>query len=244
MSDIDPDVPSPAGSIRIAHRKLGPAGVQLGLKAGDVLVAVNGKPFEGDGASLQLRFDQAHGKPLALTFVRGKVDITVLAYHPNLGLWEACDKVSDWTGERQDPESMLNWEALRSVDGLYDLHPMTPNLSALLCPPLWLMQNRLWVHAVAISAVLFIMWLIWWPLGPVSYVLAGMVLRQTGPILIRLDRINRGLIPYAMVAAHNEAAAHAAYGKIDPVGRFLFSSEPAEASSEVEEDQTAPETTA
>lgn len=233
-------------TIKLSGRRLTASGGALGLKPGDILVGVDSKPFTGSVARLNKKFKAAGGRPLALSFRRGKVDLTVLADHPNLGKWEAAPAISDWAPELSDPDQLINWEILRDADGRYDLHPLRVSELALMCPPLWLAQNRLWAICAAIVAVLVVAWVIWWPVMPVVYVLIGVTLRQTGHILYRLDRMQLGLVPYATVAAHNEAEAHAAYGKIAPSGQFYFAP-PAPPVADLEEDdsdQTAPDTTA
>ncbi len=243
--DLDDNAPEDAGvkkTLRLCEYRVNDAGAALGLRAGDVLAAINGKAFIGSSKELTERFIQANGKPLALTFLRGDIDITVLADHPNLGKWEAVP-ARPWNEARQDPASMRNWEVLRTDDGRYDLHPLTPGPLVLLVPPIWLLQNRLWVPAAAIVAAIAISAAIWWPIGALVYVLTGMILRRSGATLYRLDRVNMGMIPYAIVAAHSEAGAHAAYGKIDPKGRFYFGGASKD-DTKPPADQTAPDTTA
>lgn len=213
---------APTGTVKLANRKLTAAGSMLGLRPGDVLAGVNGAPFIGTVQDLNARFKQSGGKPLALSFRRGKIDLTVLADHPNLGKWEATDPVSGWTGDGDDPVMMRNWEVLRASDGSYDLHSLSPDNLALFLPPVWLLKSRLWVATAAIIAALVTAGMIWVPLAAVVYILAGLTLRKSGATLYRLDRINMGMAPYAIVAATTEAGAHAAYGKIDPKGRFMF----------------------
>lgn len=239
MADT-PDTEQPQGptTLRLKTKgKLTDAGDALGLQRGDVLVALNGVAFEGNARELNNRFDLSGGRPLAMTFARNGVELTVLADHPNLGKWESVP-VPGWKGERQDPEALRNWEILRSGDGFYDLHPLTTPQLTLICPPIWLLQQRLWAPAAAICATIAVGGLIWWPIAAVFYVLSGMALRRMATNLFRADRMNMGLYPYAIVAATSESSAHAAYKKIDPMGRFLF------APVETVEDQTAPETTA
>lgn len=244
MAD-ETDTPPTDSTIKLTGRKLTASGGALGLKPGDILAGVDSKPFRGNVAALNKRFKAAKGRPVALTFRRDKIDVTVMAEHPNLGKWEAAPAITDWSPELQNPELLINWEILRDAQGRYDLHPLTVSELALFCPPLWLAQNRLWAICAAIIAALVVAWAIWIPLMPIFYVLAGVTLRKTGHVLYRLDRLHLGLAPYATVAAHTEAGAHAAYGKIDPNGQFYFGP-PVEPVADLEEDddQTAPETTA
>lgn len=219
------EAPDATSTLRLSSDKLTPAGALLGLRQGDVLVAVNGKPFAGNGAALQDRFKQAAGRPLALTFRRRSIDVTVLADHANLGRWEIVPAVLDWDGERQDPDTLRNWEIYRDEEGRYDLQPTKPSALVLLCPPLWLMQYRLWVPAMAITSAIAVSAAIWIVLVPFVWVMAGMIIKRTGPTLFRADRVSRGLTAYATVAAASEAGAHAAYGKIEPKGQFIFGPE-------------------
>ena len=223
MADVETDqTPNTPQTLRLTGRKLTASGTALGLKIGDTLAAINGKAFAGNAAALNERFAHAGGRPVALTFRRGEVDITVLALHPDLGKWELTPAITDWTGDRTDPDMMRNWEILRRADGAYDIQPLDVGMMALLCPPFWLLQNRLWVPTAAITAVIAISTAIWWVLFPFIYVACGVIVQRSGTTLFRLDRINQGMQPYAIVAATTEAGAHAAYGKIDPRGRFVY----------------------
>lgn len=218
---------SPKVNLKLANRKLTDAGNALGLKPGDILIAVNGKSFTGDARALNQRFAVARGRQLALTFVRATAEFTVLANHPALGGWVETNSEIGYDGERQTPELMTNWDIVLTDDGKYDIYPQRPSVMTILCPPFWLMQMRLWAPMAAIAAAIVVSAIIWLPLGAVVWCLAGLHLRSAGGEMVRAERIGRGMVQTAIVAATNETQAHAAYKQLNPDAHFLFAKEPA-----------------
>lgn len=217
------ETPSPT-TLRLKDLPKGSAGRALGLRAGDTLVAVNGRGFQGDAQALARRMA---GVEVALTFLRGGVEFTLLAARADLGRWEAVPALPEDAARRRiDPALMRNWEVLRAADGSYDLYPRRLPAMALVLPQVWLAQMRLWlpfamlVAAVAAGGIVH-------PLLALAVQVAGVVhLRHAFAIYLRMDRRGRGLGPYAVVAARTEAAAHAAYLRIEPESQYLFAAKP------------------
>ncbi len=141
-------------TLRIRDLPAACAGRSLGLCAGDVLLAVNGRTFQGDAAALQ-RLVAASGNTAALTFQRGAVEVTVLAGTSTLCRWDAVPApAEDRARRRIDPAFLRNWEVMRARDGGYDLFAMRLPTLGLVAPQLWLMQMRLWLPcAILVSAV-------------------------------------------------------------------------------------------
>ena len=213
-------------TLRIRDLPAACAGRSLGLCAGDVLLAVNGRTFQGDAAALQ-RLVAASGYTAALTFQRGAVEVTVLVGTSTLCRWDAVPApAEDRARRRIDPAFLRNWEVMRARDGGYDLFAMRLPTLGLVAPQLWLMQMRLWLPcAILVSAVAagFIVH----PLLALAVQGAGAVhLRWAHVMYLRLDRRSRGFGFHTVVAARSEAAAHAAYRALQPDDRYLFAATP------------------
>ncbi|WIV51277.1 hypothetical protein QQG91_02205 [Marivivens sp. LCG002] len=222
--------------LTLANRKVSDAGLALGLKPGDMLLAVNGRAFSEGVRSLNQRFAVARGRNLVLTFQRGTAVFMVLARTPALGSWVEEEGEPQFDGERQDPEMLTNWDILINEKGEYDLFPRKPSILAIACPPLWMLQARLWAPMAAITAAIVVAGLIWLPLGAVVWALAGLLLRHSGAQMVRADRLSLGMEPSAIVAAMNETQAHESYRLLNPEARFMFA--PKMVEKENAEDET------
>ena len=204
------------------------AGRALGLAAGDILLAVNGRAFTGTPAHLAMRLAERSGKPLALTFQRGPNRLTVLVNRADLGIWDsmAASAITDEDMQRIDPDRLSNWEVMRDAEGRFDAVCLTPSTLATLLPPLWLLQMRLWVPfatmvtALVVTAAVspYAIALVWAALG--------VHLHRAGPAYLRADRRGRGLRLQSVHAAPSEATAHAAHLALFPNDRSLFAPSP------------------
>lgn len=201
------------------------AGRALGLAAGDILLAVNGRAFAGTPAQLAQRLAERAGKPLALTFQRGPNRITVLAARADLGVWDsmAAPALPEDEMPRIDPERLSNWEILRDGAGRFDVICLAPSTLASLLPPLWLLQMRLWVPFATMVTALVVAGAVSPYAVPLVWVALGVHLRRTAPVYLRADRRGRGLRFHAVHAARSESAAQAAHLALFPNDRSLFS---------------------
>lgn len=216
-------------ALRLRGESLAAAGRRLGLRSGDVLTAINGIPFRGDEAALAARF-AARGKTgLALTFLRETQSFTVLAETAALGRWESIPFAPGGAEEehkRIDPAGLRNYEVMRSVDGLYDLHPTEASVMALIAPPLWLLQARLWVHGAIVVAALVAAAVVSPLLSAVVWLASGLWVRRQAAHFMRMDRHGRGLGFAGVIAAPSEREAHARHLAVHPEDRYLFAPEP------------------
>lgn len=210
-------------TLRLKALPAGAAGRGLALRAGDTLLAVNGRAFSGDASTLARRFADRRGRPLALTFARGEGTVTVLADRADLGQWESVPQTEtrDEPG-RIDPDLLRNWEILRSRDGLYDLHPLAAPTLALVLPPVWLLQMRLWVPFATLCAALVASGLVALWAVAIVWGAAGLHMRHAATAYLRLDRRALGLVPHSVHAARSEAEVHALHRRLHPGDRFLF----------------------
>ncbi len=216
-------------ALRLRAEGLEPAARRLGLKPGDVLEAINGLPFRGDEAALRARFAARGGKALALQFRRGAEVFPILVETARLGRWEAIPcpvPEADAAPERIDPEGLRNFEVMRSAAGIYDLYPVAAPKLAMIAPPLWLLQMRLWAQGATLVAALAAAAVVHPLLGLGVWAAAGVWVRQSAALFLRADRGARGLRFDCVIAAATEAAAHAAHLRLNPGDRYLFAPEP------------------
>lgn len=199
------------------------AGRELCLQAGDVLVAVNGQDFDGNRETLREMFRESKGRQLALTFLRGELQFTVLSATPVLGTWIDIDALPGLDDMRPlDPDVMSNWEVFRSRDGVYDVNIMRGSLLALFFPPLWLLQSRLWALFGAVVAAAMVAAAVSQFMLIAVYLTSGLHFWHMGTKYVRKDRMARGMHAYIVLASPSERALHAAYAKIHPEDQFLF----------------------
>lgn len=220
-------------------------GRRLGLLGGDILIAINGKTFRGWDETLEKRFDARGGKPLALTFRRGEVEVTVLAETSRLARWDHVAApieiaAEDDSDRRIDPAHLRNWEVMRcATTQLYDLHPSVPPMTALIAPPIWVLQMRLWVPFATLLAALVPAMLVSPFVAAVVWMAAGLYVRRSAAFFVRADRRGRGLSFVGMIAARNEAEAHAKHLLLYPADRNLFAPTQADAVADSAADSAA-----
>jgi len=226
MTDIPP--PKAESTVRLRENGVGLEGRKLGLKGGEVLLSINGRPFRGDDDVLNRRFEARGTKPLALTFVRGMEEFTVLAETGKLGRWEiiAAGPMPEETAARIDPDAMRNFEVLRSEKGVYDLYPAVPPRAALLAAPVWLLQMRIWAPGATLVAALAASALVSPWLAGAVWLAAGLWVRRSAAFFVRADRRARGLSWEGVIAARTEAEAHAAHLARYPEDRNIFAPAP------------------
>lgn len=210
-------------SVELVMDRPNPAAERLMLRPQDRLVAVNGTAFQGTEEDLVLRFTKAKGRALALTFARGDLAITVLSDTARLGTWsEAPLSSPPHEGERLNPDVLTNWEFLADRAGVYDLHPLRSSSLALIAPPIWLMQQRLWLPLSALIAAAMVAAAVSWLMFLAVYLMAGLHLWHSGAAYFRKDRLARGFTPRIVLAAPSERVAHQSYLRIEPAAQFLF----------------------
>ncbi len=232
MSDIPP--PKAESTVRLRENGASAEGRRLGLKGGEVLLAINGRPFRGTDDMLARRFDARGGKPLAVTFARGMDEFVVLTETHKLGRWDvvAAGPLPEEEGARIDPDLLRNFEVMRSEKGVYDLYPVVPPMTAMLAAPVWLLQMRIWAPGATLVAALAASALVSPWLAVVVWLAAGLWVRRSAAYFVRADRRGRGLGWEGMIPARSEAEAHQIHMARHPGDRNLFAPQPAEAEAE------------
>lgn len=207
----------------------GPHGNAIGLRAGDILFAINGVQLHGTVDNFRDRFGKTQGRTCALNVLRGDRGFTVLATQSDLGklvpMTPTAGQLRDIARLRTGrlyPDHMINWEVYRNRDGEYDLQPLRPSPLALVAAPLWLVQMRLWSALAMLVGVAVIAIPTGWIMTAIIYALASVYVWRAGPALFRADRVAAGLKPHAIIAAANERGAHRGFADLEPRARFIY----------------------
>lgn len=208
--------------------RAGPGALALGLRSGDVLVALDGVPFTGGPRELAAQFLPTPRRH-ALTFDRRGLRRTVLCDTHRIGSWTRREVETAPVAAEDaalNPERLRNWVVFRGLDHEYDAQPVGRPLLALIAPPLWLSQMRLW-NGLAVWACLLAMAV---PAGWIAVliveILTGLYFWRCGPALFRSQRMARGMRPFAVLAARDEASLDIAVRAIEPRLRSVYTARP------------------
>lgn len=210
------------GSLVLSALK--PAGRNLGLRPGDTLIAINGRPFDGQVSTLLKRYGNGSRQvELALTFRRDGKDWTVLSKTPRLGQFRK-DTGVEYTADprRSDPGALVNWEVYSLDNEVYDAQKSTTTMLALIAP-LYLIQMRLWTPLAIWGALTALCFPLGWIGGIPLQILMALYFWQAAPVLFRRDRLSRGFRSWRMVAARSERDLHKTMQDIAPQLRFVLS---------------------
>lgn len=217
---------APAGpmTLRLREGSITAEGRRLGLSGGEVLLSVNGVAFTGKETALTARLLMRRGKPLALTFAREGGNLLVLTRTTALGRWEQVPALPATEGEtaRIDPDGLRNYEVMRGPEGQYDLYAVDVPLLAVIAPPLWLFQMRVWSPGATLLAGLVAAAIVTPWLSLVVWLSAALWIRSAALPLLRADRQARGLSLAGVVPARNETEAHAIHQARSPGDRCIF----------------------
>lgn len=205
---------------RCGHQDPGHA---LGLRSGDILIAVEGQPWQGGQTALAARF-AATRTPLLLSFLRHEVCLSLLVDGPDLGRWDQIIKPATPAAFPPPGPALCNWQIMVNHDGQHDLVALRPSLLALALPPLWLAQGRMFTWLAALAAAmalalpggLFLLAGVW--------IAAGLHLWRHGTGHLIQTRQAEGYRPAGVLAARHEAEAKLGWLALQPGARFRFDS--------------------
>lgn len=200
-------------------------GRALGLQAGDILLRMDGLPFDGETATLSKRFRMEGARQHMLSFWRDGREWHVFSATPALGRWRRVAWPENVDAAGVAVRGMRNWEVMVHSAKHYDAQPQRPSWLAFLAP-VYLIQMRLW-GGLALWVALGVLCL---PLGWV----AGLGLEavicfyfwHASPALVRADRMERGFRIWRVIAAPSETALHRQMADLAPDLSFVHAPEP------------------
>lgn len=212
-------------TLRLASCPAGSRAAALGLRTGDLLVAVDGRAPVGPVRHAATVLSLTRG-PRNLTMMRGGVAFVVTAAPRGLGPWHDAGTLAA-VPDAPGP----GWHIVAGPDGLVEaIGPAGPAV-ALLLPPLWLAGMRVWTGFAALLAALALAL----PFGPLAlagvWLMAGAQLWRGGQQVAVAARLAGGGRRLAVVSAGSEAAAQEAWRKLVPEARFRFAAPPRAASA-------------
>ena len=184
----------------------------LRLQAEDLIVAIDGVPFHKDIESfLDIMFECDPENGRVLTIWRNGVLFNVIARGP-LGcvLEHAKSDVSekateDFKGFTVDPiETYATFEVLRDIFRNCIVLDTRLSPMAMIFPPLWLMQNRLWEVMIAVFLIYGSTLAVHWILFVIAYVVLSIYFRKAHLVLRRSFAMMRGRHIWLVVAEKSE----------------------------------------
>ena len=201
----------------------------LRLQPEDLVVAIDGAPFHKDIETfLDIMFECDPENGRVLTIWRKGILFNVIARGP-LGciLEHAKPDVSDKATEdfqtfNVDPiESYSTFEVLRDIYRNCMVLDTRLSPMAMIFPPLWLLQNRLWEVLIATFLIYGSTLAVHWLLFILAYVLLSMYFRKAHLVLRRSFAMMRGRHIWLVVAEKSELEVQRLCRRMDPKCVFV-----------------------
>ena len=201
----------------------------LRLQAEDLIVAVDGQAFHGDIESfLDIMFECDADNGVVLTIWRNGVIFNVIARGP-LGCVlehakpETAEKATaDFIGTTVEPqENYITFEVLRDIFRNCIVIDTRLSPMAMIFPPLWCLQNRLWEVLIALFLVYGVTLAVHWALFVIAYIILGVYFRKAHLVLRRSFAMMRGRHIWLVLAAKSELEAQRLCRRLDPKSIFV-----------------------
>ena len=201
----------------------------LRLQAEDLIVAIDGVPFHKDIETfLDVMFECDPENGRVLTIWRKGVIFNVIARGP-LGcvLEHAKQEVSeaateDFKGFTVEPiESYVTFEVLRDIYRNCMVLDTRLSPMAMIFPPLWVVQNRLWEVLIAVFLIYGSTLAVHWVLFLIAYVVLSMYFRKAHLVLRRSFAMMRGRHIWLVVAETSELETQRLCRRMDPKCIFV-----------------------
>ena len=201
----------------------------LRLQPEDLIVAIDGAPFHKDIETfLDIMFECDPENGRVLTIWRKGILFNVLARGP-LGCVlehakpDVSDKATDdfQTFNVEPIESYITFEVLRDIYRNCMVLDTRLSPMAMIFPPLWLMQNRLWEVLIATFLIYGSTLAVHWVLFVLAYVLLSMYFRKAHLVLRRSFAMMRGRHIWLVVAEKSELEVQRLCRRMDPKCVFV-----------------------
>lgn len=234
--------------LKIEARGLGMAARAKKLKAGDVLVAIDGEIFAGDAEMLAVRMGrraEGHEDNAEVDAVEDGVTAHLMTFwregHFFHVIFETRLKASfETTGPEETIEilgatrqlgfapldSYQNFEVFRDVRKNAAMHSTDLEDIATYAPILWMLNHRLFYPMVAVAIVYGITIVTHWTIFVISYVLVSVYTKRTQIDLLRSYKLFEDKFFWMVLAEPGEAEAREACRRFVPDLRFQFESRP------------------
>lgn len=202
----------------LSLEKATPYARAMGLRRGDCLVGLRGKPVEGDARTALARLRAAPQTPVHLTFQRTDEQWDLICQPRHLGRWSAVTHTNLSVPLRADTR-LRNWEIWADADGVYDVQAQAPSLAGLL-GPVYLLHMRLWGPLAVWAGVMTLglgLGLVW---AILFQALLSIYIWRAGPVMVKTDRLARGFRPWRVIACRHEKEVHDKIRQLAPDLRF------------------------
>ena len=201
----------------------------LRLQPEDLIVAIDGAPFHKDIETfLDIMFECDPENGRVLTIWRKGILFNVLARGPLGCILEhakpdVSDKATDdfQTFNVEPIESYITFEVLRDIYRRCMVLNSRLSPMAMIFPPLWLMQNRLWEVLIATFLIYGSTLAVHWVLFVLAYVLLSMYFRKAHLVLRRSFAMMRGRHIWLVVAEKSELEVQRLCRRMDPKCVFV-----------------------
>ncbi len=201
----------------------------LRLQPDDVIVAIDGVPFDKDIETfLDIMFECDPDNGRLLTVWRNGVLFNVIARGP-LGCAlehtkpEIAEKATEDFGKfTVDPiETYVTFEVLRDIFRNCVVIDTRLSSMAMIFPPLWLMQHRLWEVLIATFLIYGTTLAVHWVLFIIAYIILSIYFRKAHLVIRRSFAMMRGRHIWMVVAEKSEQETQRLCRRMDPKCIFV-----------------------
>ena len=200
----------------------------LRLQPEDLIVAIDGLPFHKDIETfLDVMFECDPENGRVLTIWCNGVLFNVVARGPLAAFLNMPKPMCRKRQPKISVVSLWNPSDLCHLRGARDIYRncivLDTRLSpmAMIFPPLWLMQNRLWEVMIAVFLIYGSTLAVHWVLFVIAYVVLGMYFRKAHLVLRRSFAMMRGRHIWLVVAETSEHATQRLCRRMDPKCVFV-----------------------
>ena len=201
----------------------------LRLKENDVIVAIDGNSYhESVDNMVDLLSSGEEGETWLLTIWRNGKFFEIFTRGPLGGIFEftrpeESQMIMDLFQKREmgQKEDYRIYEALRDVKRVVDVYDTTHSQVAIILPPVWLIQQKMWEPLLAILCVYLITFSVNIFLFILAVILIGLYFRKGQVTLRRSYGMFQDRQVWAIVAARSDKEAQEMCRNIDEKVNFL-----------------------
>ena len=201
----------------------------LRLKENDVIVAIDGNSYhESVDNMVDLLSSGEEGETWLLTIWRNGKFFEIFTRGPLGGIFEftrpeESQMIMDLFQKREmgQKEDYRIYEALRDVKRVVDVYDTTHSQVAIILPPVWLIQQKMWEPLLAILCVYLITFSVNIFLFVLAVILIGLYFRKGQVTLRRSYGMFQDRQVWAIVAARSDKEAQEMCRNIDEKVNFL-----------------------